>query len=97
MDEQLKRNSAITAKDTPSETPLHQQMSEEQRIIWAAKNRGVFTEIAKRHQINGKPASRAYVSAIFHGKNPVESAASRRISQSLDAAIQASDLKDVAA
>lgn len=90
--EQLKRNNSSTEHDTSSGVPLHQQMSEEERILWAARNRNVFTEIAKKHKINGKPASRAYVSAIFHGKNRVKTAASKRISQSLDSEI----LKSVA-
>ena len=73
--------------DTPNQGPLHLQMSPDERAAFAARHRGTFKHLSKRHTKHGNKVSQAYVSDIFHGRAPLNTPLSKRISASIDKAI----------
>lgn len=87
MSTELNANSNQTDYDTPNRVPLHLRMSDDERILWARANYGIFEDIARRHLVNAKPVSAPYVSNIFYGLTKLRTPLSRRISRSLDRAI----------
>lgn len=83
-------NEQATAQVTPKGAPLHNQMTEEERIIWTARNRGVFRDISEKIPgPSGRSVSAAHVSAIFNGA-PISTPLAKTISKAIDREIRKS-------